>query len=146
MLGFVSVVCALCWLFLKAWREAVGNVSQTHGEEWQVPYPPLVLCFFFYFLFYIELWLINNVFIVLAIQQSDSVIHVSILFQILFLFRLFQYCAEFLVPYSKSLLVIYFKYSSVYIPIPNTLTIPPHQPFLPVTINFFSKSVNLFCK
>ena len=49
----------------------------------------VLLCFCF--LVYIEVWLINNVFIVLAVQQSDSVIHVSILFQILFLFRLLQY-------------------------------------------------------
>ena len=42
------------------------------------------------FQFYIELYLINNVVIVSGVQQSDSVIHihVSILFQILFPFRL----------------------------------------------------------
>ena len=41
--------------------------------------------FFFYFLFYIGVWLINNV-IVSGVQQNDSVIHihVSILVQILF--------------------------------------------------------------
>ena len=44
------------------------------------------------FLFYIGLELINNVVMVLGVQQSDSVIHihVSILFQIIFPFRLLQ--------------------------------------------------------
>ena len=46
--------------------------------------------FFFNFLFYIGAQLINNVVLVSGVQQSDSVIHihVSILFQILFPFRL----------------------------------------------------------
>ena len=34
--------------------------------------------------------MINNVVLVSGVQQSDSVIHVSILFQILFPFRLLQ--------------------------------------------------------
>ena len=45
---------------------------------------------FFNFLFYIGVELINNVVLVSGIQESDSVIHihVSLLFQILFPFRL----------------------------------------------------------
>ena len=45
-------------------------------------------------------------------------------------------------------MVIRLKYSSVYILIPNSLTIPSHQPSPLVTINLFSKSVSLFllCK
>ena len=48
--------------------------------------------FFFNFLFYIYIQLINNVVIVSCVQQSDSVIHirVSVIFQILFPFRLLQ--------------------------------------------------------
>ena len=44
------------------------------------------------FVFYIGVELINNVVLMSGVQQSDSVIHiyVSILFQILFPFRLFQ--------------------------------------------------------
>ena len=44
------------------------------------------------FLFYIGVELINNVVLVSGVQQSDSVMHIyiSILFQILFPFRLLQ--------------------------------------------------------
>ena len=47
---------------------------------------------FFKFLVYIGAQLINNVVLVSGVRQSDSVehIHVSILFQILFPFRLLQ--------------------------------------------------------
>ena len=44
--------------------------------------------------------------------------------------------------------VIHIKYKSVYMSIPNSLTIPPLHPSPLVTISFFSKSVSLFllCK
>ena len=45
--------------------------------------------------------------------------------------------------YSRSLLVIHFKYSSVYMSIPNSLTIPSPHPSPLVTISSFSKSVSL---
>ena len=47
-------------------------------------------CSFFNFLFYIGVQLINNAVLISGVQQSDLVIHicVSILFQILFPFRL----------------------------------------------------------
>ena len=48
-----------------------------------------------------------------------------ILFQILSPFRLFQCWAEFPVPCSRSLLVIYFKYSSGYVTVPNSQSVPP---------------------
>ena len=35
-------------------------------------------------------------------------------------------CTLFSVLYSRSLLVIHLKYGSVYLPVPNSLTIPPH--------------------
>ena len=46
--------------------------------------------FFFNFLIYTEVYLINNSVMVLGVQQSDSVIHIHvfILFQVLFLLRL----------------------------------------------------------
>ena len=47
------------------------------------------LCFF-NFLFYIGVQLIYNVVLVSGIQQSDLVIHTSILFQILFQYRLLK--------------------------------------------------------
>ena len=48
------------------------------------------LFIFFNFLFYIEVYFINNIVIDVGVQQSDSVIHihVSILFQIIFPFSL----------------------------------------------------------
>ena len=52
-----------------------------------------IYLFFLHFLkvlFYIGVELINNVRIVAGVQQSDSVIYISILFQILFPFRLLQ--------------------------------------------------------
>ena len=42
------------------------------------------------FLFHIGVELINNIVFVTGVQQGDSVIHISILFQILFPFRLLQ--------------------------------------------------------
>ena len=50
---------------------------------------------------------------------------------------------EFSVLYSRSLLVIYFKYNSVYMSIPNSLIIPPPHPSPLVTISSFSKSVSV---
>ena len=41
-------------------------------------------------IFFIEVELIYNVVIVFAVQQSDSVIHVRVLFQILFPYRFSQ--------------------------------------------------------
>ena len=54
--------------------------------------------------------MINIVGLASGVQQSDSVthIHVPILFQILFPFRLLQNIEQC---YSRSWLVIYFKYS-----------------------------------
>ena len=67
----------------------------------------------------------------------------------LFLFFLnYFYYFYFYFFYSRSLLVIYFKYSSVYMSISNSQSILPPSPSPLVTINSFSKSVNLFlfCK
>ena len=52
------------------------------------------------------------------------------------------------IPYNRSLLVIHFKYSSVYVSISNSPTIPSLHPSPPATVSSFSKSVNLFmfCK
>ena len=56
-----------------------------------------------------------------------------------------EYWVEFPVLYSRSLLVIYFIYSSVYVSIRISQFIPP---FPPATISLFSTSVTLFvfCK
>ena len=60
----------------------------------------VVSFFFFNFLFYIGVQLINNVVLVSGVQQSDSVIHihVPILFQILFK------CSGFYIPSLSDIL------------------------------------------
>ena len=70
--------------------------------------------FFKKFLFYIGVWLIYNVVLVSSVQQSDSVIHThtAILFQNLFPQVITEYWVEFPVLDSRSLLTIYFVYSS----------------------------------
>ena len=57
-----------------------------------------------------------------------------------------QHWAEFPMLYRRLLLVIHFKYSSVYMSILNSLTIPsPHSSSL-AAISLFSVSLFLFCK
>ena len=76
---------------------------------------------FFKILFDIRVYLIYNVVLVSSVRQSDSFIHIhiSILFQMLFPCSLLQNI-EFPVLYRRSLLIIYFMYSSVYLLIPNS--------------------------
>ena len=136
-----------CYLKKKVWKwlRCLVKALLEMNELLQI------ICNFFNFLFYIGVQLINNVVLVLGVQQSVSVlhIHVSIIFQFLFSIRLLtEYWAEFLLLYSKSLLVIHFKYSvDVYKSIPSSLSLPTTHP-RPVTISLFSKSVSLFlfCK
>ena len=61
-----------------------------------------------------------------GVHQRDSVIriHVSILPQMPLLSRLLHDIEQLPILYSRSLLVIHFKYSRVYPSIPNSLTIP----------------------
>ena len=58
---------------------------------------------------------INNVVIVSNRQQKNSAIHIHvfILLQTPLLFRMPHNCTEFLIQYSRSSLIIHFKYSSV---------------------------------
>ena len=77
-------------------------------------------------------------------QQRDSAIHtrVSILPQTPLPSRLpHNIEQELSVPYSRSLLLMHFKYSSVYLSIPNSLTIPPTLP--PATVSSLSLCVCL---
>ena len=81
-----------------------------------------------------------NVVIVSGRQQRDSVIHVSILPQN----PSHPGCHIILsgVPCAiwRALLIIHFKHSSVYMSIPNSLTVPSPTPFPPVTVSSFLKS------
>ena len=80
-------------------------------------------------------------------QQRNSAIHihVSILPQTPPPIQAdIQHWAEFPVLYSRTLFAIHAKYSSVYVFIPNSLTLSsPHSSPL-ATANLFSKSVSLF--
>ena len=78
---FHSLLCTLSLVLVKALFVC----------KWQKPGSTgFILFYFLTFLFYIGVELINNVVLISGVQQSDSVIHihVAILFQILFPFRL----------------------------------------------------------
>ena len=77
----------------------------------------------FYFLFCIVVQPINNVMIVSGRQQRGSVIHVCIFPQIPLPSRLPHNIEQsFPVLFSRILLVIHFKYSSIYMLVPGSLT------------------------
>ena len=77
------------------------------------------------FVFLLE-WLIDNVLSVLGVQQSDSVIHIHILF-----FKFFSYLLQNIKQHSYTVPIQYapvgylFKYSSVYMSIQNSKSEPP---------------------
>ena len=101
------------------WEQAV---SSPHCH----PCPNSHLQFFFN-LFYIGIEPITNAVIISGGQQRDSAIriHVSIVPQTPFSSRLPHNIEQSsLCLYSKIFLVIHFKLSSVYMSIPNSLTIP----------------------
>ena len=90
--------------------------------------------------------MINNVVLVSGVQQSNSVmhIHVSILFKILFPFRLLQSIEQSALcytvgPYWLSILNIAVCTCQSQSPNPSL----PHYPYPLVTISSFSKSVSL---
>ena len=115
-----------------------------HPLHWKVD------SFYFFslnLLFCVRIYLINHVVVISGEQWRDSAIHihVSILPQTPLLSRLAHNSwAEFHVLCNRSLLVIHFKCSSVYMTFPKSLTIP----FPPAVVSPFSKSVSLFlfCK
>ena len=98
--------------------------------------------FFFYFLNVIGIQLTYSVILVSSVQLSDSIIHkdIFLLFQILFPYRLLSRVP---VLYVRSLLVIYFLYSCVYVNPKLPASLSPL-----VTVSLFSKSECLFllCK
>ena len=84
----------------------------------------------FSFLNLIGVYLIYNIVLVSGILQSDSVIHIHIciLLENLTSYKLSQNI-EFPALYSRSLLVIYLIYSSMYMFIPSSWFIPPWHVF-----------------
>ena len=89
---------------------------------------------------------ISNVMIVSGVQQSNSAIymHISIFPHSISSHPGYHTTLKFPVLHSRPLLIIHFKYSSVYMSIPNSLILPSPHPYALVTINLFSKSVSLF--
>ena len=91
--------------------------------------------------------LTNNVAIVSDAQQRNSAIyiHVSILPETPPPIQAdIEHWAEFFMLYNRTLFVIHVKYSSVYMSIPNSLTLSsPHSSWL-ATADLFSESVSLF--
>ena len=74
--------------------------------------------------FYKSITIYNVVLVSAVQQQSESVSYISTVFEILFLYSSLQ-TTEFPVLYSRSLLVIYVIYSSVYMLIPISQFTPP---------------------
>ena len=81
--------------------------------------------------------------LVLGMWQSNLGVHVSIIFQIIFLFGLLQNIEQS-APCSTSLLVFCFKYSSVYMSVPDSQSISLLHCFPLVTTSLSSESVSLF--
>ena len=92
-------------------------------------------------------WLTNNVVIVSSEEWKDSVIqiHASISPQTpASLQAAAERWAEFPVLYSRSLLVIHFKYSTVCMSVPNFLTVPSfYSPSRAHSLSSFSKSLQV---
>ena len=109
---------------MRTWTSFGGHYSAYHKGQ--------TASLFFFFL--IDVKLIYSVALVSAVQQSESVIriHISTFFR--FFSHIGHYRVLSRVPcvYSRSLLVIYFIYSSVYMSIPisqfilSLLTTLPH--------------------
>ena len=117
-----------------SWTGELGNYSpQDHKEADTTKQLITFVCFFVLnFLFYIGVQLISNVVLYSVVQ-----IHEYILFQISFSFRLLHDIEQSSLCYTvcRSLLVIHFKYSSVYMSIPHSLTVLSPHPSHPVTIS-----------
>ena len=111
--------------------------------------------FFFLTLFCIGVQLINNVVIISGEPQKDLAIYIYVCVCVCVcvysaspklppIQAATQHSAEFPVLYSRSLLVIHFKYRGMNMFIPNSLTDPlPLLPPYTTTINSSSKSVSL---
>ena len=116
---FLTNECTL-WHFVqnRVLSSALKPVQTDLSPQW------------FSFLNLIGVYLIYNIVLVSGILQSDSVIHIHIciLLENLTSYKLSQNI-EFPALYSRSLLVIYLTYSSMYMFIPSSWFIPPWHVF-----------------
>ena len=142
------------------WQATAHGVPKSQTWLSDFAYSPEHLEDLFLFLkmlFYIGAQFINNVVLVSGVHQDNSDIYIFISLYIyiyihthtyIYFFTLFSHldyyrvlsrfpCAVQQVP------VGYFKYSSVYMSVPNSQPVPTPHPSPLVTINSFSKSVSL---
>ena len=99
---------------------------------------PFCVCDFFF----IEVQLIYNIFLISAVQQSDSVIHSFLIFFSIMVYH--RILNTVLYAISRTLLFIHSIYNSLHLLTPNSYSIPPptHTPL--ATTSLFSMSVILF--
>ena len=137
-------VILTCWLFYycKIFCLIIHNASCLKSP-YVTSIETLLFVFLKNFLFCIGVQLINNV-IVSGEQDSAVHMHISMLPQTLLPSRLPHNLKQSHVLYNRSLLGIHFKYSSVYMSIPSSLTIPSPDSFPLSTISSFSRSVSFF--
>ena len=88
-------------------------------------------------------YIINSV-VFLLYRKVIKLYMCLLFFKVFPIYIIIECWAEFPVQYSRPFLVICFKYSSVYMWISNSQSIPPFLPASLLTINSFSKSVSLF--
>ena len=104
-MGAYSGIISISYLTFYTYLENCSRIAHV-----ELPY-----FFLFFFVIFIEVKLIYNVVLASDIQQSESVVHMHIPTYIwtLPIQAVTEYQVEFPVLYSRSLLVIYFIYSSV---------------------------------
>ena len=147
-------MCFQIWVILACWLFYYCKIFCLITHNACCPKSPYVtsietLLFLFLknFLFCVGVQLINNVVIVSDEQDSAVHMHISMLPQTLFPSRLPHSLKQSHVLYNRSLLDVHFKYSSVYLSIPNSLSIPSPDSLPLAPISSFSRSVSyfLFC-
>ena len=112
-MGAYSGIISISYLAFYTYLENCSRIAHV-----ELPY-----FFLFFFVIFIEVKLIYNVVLASDIQQSESVVHMHIPTYIwtLPIQAVTEYQVEFPVLYSRSLLVIYFIYSSVDMSVPVSL-------------------------
>ena len=126
---------------LKRRTEAQKN-DNSPGVQWKTGVP--TACFFFFKIYFIEVQLIFNVVLISAVQQSDSVLHIYILFHILSHYGLSQDTEYSSLCYTVGPCCLSILYIIVCICQSQTPT-PSLPTFLPLgNYSLFSMSVSLF--
>ena len=126
-----------------AFSSAAGTTMNPSYLRWK---PGCYLVFLIFQKMFTDVQLIYNVVLISAAQQTDSVIHTHILFQILSIrvhHRILNIVSCVTVLVNRTVLLIYLKYSSLHLLTPNSQPIPP-LPSLPLgNTSLFSMSESL---